>query len=171
MPIVSSGFRGGGGDWTISSSQGFDPWRPKGSPLCTILRYPFWLTDFKIFLKAPWAPIYSKFWGRIFSKRPKNAFFGLFSKICLRGRKIGQIRVFIVVGGSSENQFGRPKKEVHITFKKILKIRPHLWEIPPAYSTFSFQKGQSFHILIEAKLLASGQSPGYCTYYCLRSME
>ena len=50
------------------------------------------------------------FFGRSFSKVTKNAFFGLFSEIFLRRRKLGLIRVFIVVWESSENQFGRPKK-------------------------------------------------------------
>ena len=33
--------------------QGFDPCRSKGSPLCTILRSPYLVTDSKNFLKAP----------------------------------------------------------------------------------------------------------------------
>ena len=41
---------------------------------------------------------------------PKNAFFGLFSKICLRRRKFGKNAVFIKVWESSENHFARPKK-------------------------------------------------------------
>ena len=45
----------------------------------------------------------------IFQKKPTTPFLGFFSKICLRRRKFGQIRVFIVVWESSENQFGRPK--------------------------------------------------------------
>ena len=35
--------------------------RPKGSPLCTILRYPFLVTDPKIFLKTPSVPRYTNF--------------------------------------------------------------------------------------------------------------
>ena len=78
------------------------PCRPKGSPLCTILRYQFlnfWLTDFKIFLRAPLAPIYTSFEGgggrqkkrnflvEIFQKVPKNAIFGLFFTILPAAQK------------------------------------------------------------------------------------
>ena len=57
--------------------------RPKGSPLCNILRYPFSVTDPKVFLKAP---IYTNFERgaradflvKIFQKLPKNAFYGPF---------------------------------------------------------------------------------------------
>ena len=55
--------------------------RPKGSPLCTILRYPFLVTEAKIFLKAPLAPIYFNFEVgsvKIFQKVSKTPFFGLF---------------------------------------------------------------------------------------------
>ena len=40
-------------------SQGFDPCRSKG----TILRYPYLVTDRKIFLEARLAPIYTTFEG------------------------------------------------------------------------------------------------------------
>ena len=45
------------------------------------------------------------------ARAEKTQFFGLFLKNCLRRRKFGQIRVFIVVQESSENQFDRPKKK------------------------------------------------------------
>ena len=64
------------------------PCRPKGSTLCTILRYPF-LAEFITFLKV--SPIYTnfeggaraektRFFGQNFQKVPKNSFFGLFFK-------------------------------------------------------------------------------------------
>ena len=53
-------FRGGGG----GPLSGWIPCRPKGCPFCTILRYPYLVTDPKIFLKAPSAPIYINFEGR-----------------------------------------------------------------------------------------------------------
>ena len=64
------------------------------------------------------------FWPKFSKKCRKPSIFGLFSKICLRPGKIGQIRVFIVVGESSENQFGWPKKNVDKVFKTFLKIPP-----------------------------------------------
>ena len=60
-PVSTSRFRGAVGRTppppppTLRNSI---PCRPKGSPLCTILRHPFLVTDAKIFLKAPLAPIY-----------------------------------------------------------------------------------------------------------------
>ena len=71
-------------------TQGFDPLPTQRVPLCTILRYPYLVTNRKIFLKAPLAPIYTNFEGgarakkqrvflvKILQKVPKNAFFGLF---------------------------------------------------------------------------------------------
>ena len=67
--------RGGGGD-------GFNPCRPKGSPLFTILRYPLLVMDPKFFLKVPLAPIYTNFEGE---RAPKNAIFlSTFSKKSLK---------------------------------------------------------------------------------------
>ena len=69
--------------------QGFDPLPTQRVPLCTILKYPYLVTEPKIFLKAPLTPICTNFEGearaekrvflvKIFQKLPKNAFFGLF---------------------------------------------------------------------------------------------
>ena len=98
--LVRGGGGGGGGSNTC---------RPKGSAVCTILRYPFWVTDPKIFLKAPSGPIYTNFeyitrffFVKIFQKVPKNAFFGLFFFKPKQG-------LFSALE-SSKNQFGRPKK-------------------------------------------------------------
>ena len=54
LPAGSSGFRGGGVGFgaDVLFLRGSTPCRPKGSPLCTILRYPFLVTDPKNFLKA-----------------------------------------------------------------------------------------------------------------------
>ena len=52
------GFIGGGGP---PSPQGFELLPTQRVPLCTILRYPFLMTNPKIFLKAHWAPIYTNF--------------------------------------------------------------------------------------------------------------
>ena len=58
------------------------PCRPKGSPLSTILRYPFLVMDPKNFLKALPAPIYTSFEGG--ARAEKTQFFGQnFSKFCL----------------------------------------------------------------------------------------
>ena len=56
------GFRGGGGGDAFLL-QGFDPCRPKGSPLHTILRCSFLVTDTKNFPKAASVPIYTNFVG------------------------------------------------------------------------------------------------------------
>ena len=86
-------------------------------------------------LKAPSAPIYTSFEGEacaekrvltfeIFQKFPKNAFFGLFSNMCLRRRIFGQITIFTMVKEeSSENQYSRPKKK-NMSTNFFLKIRP-----------------------------------------------
>ena len=109
----SSGFRGG-----CFPPQGFDPLPTQRVPLCTILRYPYLVTDPKKFLKAPLAQIHTIFWGGARAKKtrflcqsfPKSAqkllFLPVFSKTCLRRRKGGQVRAFIVVWENSENQFG-----------------------------------------------------------------
>ena len=54
--------------------QGFDPLPTQRVPLCTILRYPYLLTDPKNFLKAPLAPIYTNFEGG--ARAEKTQFFG-----------------------------------------------------------------------------------------------
>ena len=69
------------------------PCRPKGSPLCTNLGYPFLVTDTEIFLKAP---IYTnfeggsarqKFFGQNFQKVPKTPFRPVFCKILPAAQK------------------------------------------------------------------------------------
>ena len=59
------GFRGGGGRLFLRDST---PCRPKGSPFDTFSEIHFWPTDPKVFLKAPWAPIYTNYiFSNIFS--------------------------------------------------------------------------------------------------------
>ena len=118
----------------LRDSTPFRPYRP-----CTILRYPFLVTDPKIFLKAPSVPIYTnfegglhaektQFFGKIFQKVPKNAYFGLFFfKILPVAQKyrpkqglcsgLGELR-------KSINQFSRPKKKVDKTFEVFFE-NPH----------------------------------------------
>ena len=97
VPAVRGGFRGGRG---TPPSQGFDPCRPKGSPLCTILKYPILVTDPKIFLREPsililkgeCAPKKRNFLVKFFQKVPKNAKTG--TKPCLgRARKINSVNL------------------------------------------------------------------------------
>ena len=58
----------GGFRWD-TPSQIFNPLPTQKFPLCTILRYPYLVTDPKIFLKAPWTPIYTNFEGRARAKK------------------------------------------------------------------------------------------------------
>ena len=97
--------------------------RSKGSPFVLFWDIHFWLTDPKIFLKAPLAPIYTNFKGerapkkcnflvKVFQKVSNKTFFVLFfffNKLPA-AQKIGQNRVFVVIWESSENPFGRFKK-------------------------------------------------------------
>ena len=82
------------------------------------------MTDLKIVLKAPLAPIYTnfeggaravktRFFGRHFPKKKPRRLFWLFSKIRLRRRKFVQIRVFIMV-----EDMGRAQKINLVDLKK-----------------------------------------------------
>ena len=83
---------GEGGRANAFPPQEFDslPTQRVPSPLCTILRYPFSLTDLKKFFNAPLAPIYTNFEGapkkRWKKRAPKKSVFFLskFSKKCLK---------------------------------------------------------------------------------------
>ena len=115
------------------------PCRPNGSPLCTILRYPFLVTDLIIF------PIFTtfergvraektQFFGQNFPKMPQNAFFYLFFfRILPAPQKFGQNKAFVMLCESLENHFGRPKKKIDNIFEIFLKVRPLLEKIldPP----------------------------------------
>ena len=104
------------------------------TPLCSFnpnpspvdQRSPFFyfelsIFDRKVFLKAPLAPKYTYFEGgarqknaiflvKNLQKVPQNAcFWYVLSNICLRRRKFGQHRVFLVLWQSCENQFSRLK--------------------------------------------------------------
>ena len=100
-------------------------------------QYPFFVMDPKNFLKAPSALKYTKFEGE--ARAEKTRFFGQnfpksakkttfwpvsFLKLCLRRKKNGQTREFLVLWESSKNKFGRPKKKVDKIFKLFLKFRP-----------------------------------------------
>ena len=113
------------------------PCRPKGSPLCTILRYPLLATDPKNFLKTPSAPIYNSFEGerapkkrnfflsKFLKKLPKNAFFGLFFQNFASGAKNLAKIYRTVLWESSKNQFGRTKE------KSLQNIREVFWKSAP----------------------------------------
>ena len=114
---------GAGGACLDASPSGIrPPADPKGPPFDTFSEIPFSPTEPKIFLKAPSAPIYTNFEGerapkkryflsKFFKKCPKTAFLTVFSKICLRRRKLCQNRGKTVLWEISKNQFGRPKKK------------------------------------------------------------
>ena len=55
----------GGGRWDASSTPSAirPPADPKGPPFVLFWDIHFWLTDLKIFVKAPSAPIYTNFLG------------------------------------------------------------------------------------------------------------
>ena len=82
------GFRGGrgagGGGRTPFPSGIRPPADPKGPLFDTFSKIHFWPTDPKIFLKAPWAPIYTNFDGERAPK--KRDFF----KKCLNFSKSAQ---------------------------------------------------------------------------------
>ena len=137
MKIIPAGADLGGGGRTPPPPSGIRlPADPKGSPLCTILRYPNLVTDPKNFLKAPLAPIYTYF--EVGARAKKRNFFGqnvlksaqkcrfwpVFQNFACSARKFDQNRVFLMLWESSENHFGRPKKKVDKIFKNFLKSAP-----------------------------------------------
>ena len=114
----------GGLGWDASFLGIRPPADPKG-PLCTILRCPFLAMDPKKFLKMPWAPIYTSFWGRArqknaifwskhFKKCLKTPFWHVFKNFACGTKQCGTKQNWdkAVLGKSSKNQFdlGRPKK-------------------------------------------------------------
>ena len=118
-PRSRGGFRRGLGMQTSPSPQGFDPLpTQRVPPLCTILRYPNWVTDPKNVLKEPLAPIYTNFkggarakktqffWTKFSKKWLKTPFLACFSEFWLRRRKFDQNEVFLVLWESSENKIG-----------------------------------------------------------------
>ena len=104
--------------------EGFDPLPTQRVSLCTILRYPYLVTDLKIFLKVLSAPIYTdfergarakktRFFGQNCPKKPKNAFWPVFIKNSFVTQKICPLvkLVFLELWQSSEFCFARPKKK------------------------------------------------------------
>ena len=79
VSISRGGFRGGGGGGGRALSGIPPPADPKGPPFDTFLEIHFWLTDPKIFLKAPLAPIYTNFEGERAPKKTRF-FCQIFSK-------------------------------------------------------------------------------------------
>ena len=72
---------GGGAGRFLLPLRDSAPCRSKGSDLCTILGYPFLVTDHKIFLKAPLVPIYTtNFEGEGKGAPKKRNFWSKFSK-------------------------------------------------------------------------------------------
>ena len=117
---IRSGFEGGKGGADASSSLRYStPCRPKGSPLCTVLRYPYLVMEpkKKYFKGALGANVYlfwggsarrqsAIFWSKFSKKVLKNAFVGLFFfKFCLRRRKLHGF--FKMLWESSENFWSR----------------------------------------------------------------
>ena len=51
-------------------------------------------------------------WSKFYKKGLKRLLWPVFSKICLLRRNFDQNGVFIRIGDSSKNQFGRPKRKV-----------------------------------------------------------
>ena len=97
--LCTTGADKGRGEDAPSLSGIRPPCRPKGSPSCTFLRNRFFVTNAKLFLNSPLAPIYTKFDGgadtkkrnflvRIFQKVRKNAFFACFFKILSQTQEI-----------------------------------------------------------------------------------
>ena len=72
---------GGGGGGDCPSFQGFDPLPNQRVPLCTVLRYPFWMINPKIFQRTPLAPIYTYFEG---DPKKRNFLVNFFSIKCLK---------------------------------------------------------------------------------------
>ena len=115
------------------------------SPFVLFSDIHFWLTDLKIFLKAPLAPIYTNYEGErapkkralvnFFPKSDSNTFLVCISKFYLRRKIFGQIGISIMIWESSENQFGRPKKNT-TNFLKIFENLPPVEKIldPPLYT-------------------------------------
>ena len=88
--------------------QGFDP-----SPTQRVI--PLYYFEISILVTKPKkclkASINTNFeGGGVLAEKMRLFFFPVFSKLCLRHRKFGHNRVFLVLWESSENQFGRPKK-------------------------------------------------------------
>ena len=73
-PGADLGGEGAGGRTPPFPLRDSTPCRPKGSPFDTFYEIHFWPTDPKIFLKAPWAPIYTNFEGG--SRAGKTQVFG-----------------------------------------------------------------------------------------------
>ena len=117
--------------------QGFDPLpTQRVPPLVPFQKSIFGRPTLKFFQRRLWCQFIlilrgsarqknAFFFVKIFQKVPKNGFFDLFfQKNCLRRRKFGQNRVFLLLWESSENQSVRPKKKVDQIFCKFAPPPP-----------------------------------------------
>ena len=121
----NGGFGGGGGGRPPPPSGIRPPADPKGPPSDTFSEIHFWPTDPKIFLKAPWAPIYTNFEEERAPKKKQfflSKFFKIGAKQCFgSARKINLVDL---------------KKKGRQNFRIFLKIRlPPLEKIldPPLF--------------------------------------
>ena len=122
MSIARGGFRGGGRGFLCPSPSGIrPPADPKGPPFDTFSEIHFWLTDPKIFLKAPLAPIYTNFEGerapkkRNFSKSAQKRLFRLFfQKFACGAENFAKIGI--------KQCFGRARKINLVDLKKMSKF-------------------------------------------------
>ena len=90
MEETRGGFKGRGGLADAPPPSGIrPPADQKGPPFDTFSEIHFWPTDPKIFLKAPWAPIYTNFEG---GRAPKKTRF-----FCQNFSKSAQKRLFFTV--------------------------------------------------------------------------
>ena len=129
MLLLHTGADLGGGGRSPPPPSGIrPPADPKGPPFDTFSDIQFWPTDPKIFLKAPWAPIYTNFEGerapkktrffcQNFSKSAKKRFFDCFFKNLPAAQKFLQ-----KIG--AKRCFGRALKInlVDLKKKKVVKI-------------------------------------------------
>ena len=110
------------------------PCRPKGSTLCTFLRYPILVTDPKIFLKAPLAPILTYFEGgrrktAIFGQYfPKRAFFlpNFFKNVSKMFPKIWPKQgLFSALGELEKSIWSTQEKVRRPNFRNFFENLPH----------------------------------------------
>ena len=126
--MVMGGFRGG--DAPPSGIR--PPADPKGPLYDTFSEIHFWPTDPKIFLRAPSAPIYTKFEGELapkktlfflskfFKKCPKTAFLTVFQKFACGAENFTKI--------GAKKCFGRARK---INLVDLKKRSSKFFENPP----------------------------------------
>ena len=124
----------GEGVRTLPLSRVSTPCRAKGSPFGTFQEIHFWPRDPKIFLKAPWAPIYTnfeggervektRFFGQNFPKCLKTPFLDGFFNILPAAQKIWPKQGLNRAKGELEKSFWSTYKKNDKIFEIFLKIR------------------------------------------------